>query len=223
MTLLIGTISKKNIVITADGLSRPNPVTGAGIVTDSFQKIFPFNDLPIAIVHHGFNLLAGQPVNQFVTSFQKNANNNLAALTIKEVAEYFLRYSQSAAVKTIADETNQGVIGFWVTGFERSNSTPKLFEICWPDKTEPFRHKGIVIGGDAQNFIKKFLNERLGQFRPSKLKNYSATKAQSYHGALYAQAKVEQDKVRKEIFGGKMHQLVVVKDGWNWIIEPVSS
>ena len=31
MTLLIGTISNKHVVITADGLSRVNSTTGAGI------------------------------------------------------------------------------------------------------------------------------------------------------------------------------------------------
>jgi len=41
MTLLIGTISKSHIVITADGLSRVNPTSGVGIGSDAFQKVFP--------------------------------------------------------------------------------------------------------------------------------------------------------------------------------------
>jgi hypothetical protein len=42
MTLLIGTISNTNIVITADGLSRANPATGAGIKSNTFQKDISF-------------------------------------------------------------------------------------------------------------------------------------------------------------------------------------
>lgn len=45
MTLLIGTISDKHAVITADGLSRLNPRTGAGLSRytqpDSDQALVP--------------------------------------------------------------------------------------------------------------------------------------------------------------------------------------
>ena len=57
MTLLIGTISDKCAVVTADGLSRTNPTTGQGLALNNFKKIFPVPALPIAFAHHGLNII----------------------------------------------------------------------------------------------------------------------------------------------------------------------
>ena len=220
MTLLIGTISKSNIVLTADGLSRANQITGAGVESDNFQKLFPSSELPIAIAHHGFNILSGQKVGEFLLPFVEDIDNKLTTTQVKEIADKLRNYAESAAMQILADKTNQGVIGFWVAGFEMGGVAPKLFEICWPDNANPVRHIGIILGGDAKRFIEIFLNKRLGQFRPSKLKGYSEAQTRKYHDTLYSQAMTEQNKVGAKIFGGKKHQLVITKFGSNWTIKP---
>jgi hypothetical protein len=62
MTLLIGTVSNTNIVITADGLSRTHPLTGGGVQSTTFKKIFPLRRIPVAIAHHGYNILDSHPI-----------------------------------------------------------------------------------------------------------------------------------------------------------------
>jgi hypothetical protein len=46
MTLIIETVAKTNIVLTADGLSHTNPITGAGIESKNLQKIFSHSKFP---------------------------------------------------------------------------------------------------------------------------------------------------------------------------------
>jgi hypothetical protein len=92
MTLLIGTIAKKNIVLTADGLSRANPITGAGIECEDLQKIFPHGTLPVAIVHHGLNIIIGKPVDQRVADFYKFLGEDLEASTLRQIANKFIHF-----------------------------------------------------------------------------------------------------------------------------------
>ena len=123
MTLLIGTVSKSNVVLTADGLSRLNPSTGAGISTESFQKIFPAMDTPVAILHHGFNILDGRDVGLFVDDFMKEFKD-FALASIVEIAEGLRSFAEMPAQRTLADPSNEGVVGFWVAGFGSRKGRP---------------------------------------------------------------------------------------------------
>jgi hypothetical protein len=87
MTLLIGTISKRHIVITADGLSRVNPTTGAGIGSDTFQKVFPIPGIPIAFAHHGLNILMGKSIGEFIGDYIRYYGTRISTASIKEIAE----------------------------------------------------------------------------------------------------------------------------------------
>jgi hypothetical protein len=188
MTLLIGTISDNHAVITADGLSRVNPTTGAGVGSDRFQKIFPIPCHTIAFVHHGFNILGGKPIGDFIGSYIEAQGMSLATAGVKDIAEDLRSYAEQAAQKVLADPTNTGVIGFWIAGFGVGKGKPELYEICWPKKPAPSKHEPIVFGGDAKDFIKFYLSQPLGPFRLENIAKSSVSFIRQYHQALYKQA-----------------------------------
>lgn len=114
MTLLIGTVSEKHAVITADGLSRLNQITGAEVGSDKFQKIFPVVSLPIAFIHHGLNILRGKPVDEFLEGYTSAHATALSASSIKDIAEHLRSYAEQDVQNALADPTNKGVVGFWI-------------------------------------------------------------------------------------------------------------
>ena len=220
MTLLIGTISDKHAVITADGLSRVNPTTGAGLGLDTFQKVFPVPDLPVAFVHHGFNILGGNPVGEFISDYIEAQSRAIETSSIGEIAEDFRSYTDQSAQSVLANPTNTGVVGFWIVGFGLGKGKPELYEVCWPDKPTPCRHEGIVFGGDAKKFIMTYLSRPLGPFSPDRVRNYSEAFVRQFHQALYKQAEAKQTKAGQVVFGGHKHQLVLKKIGWKWTNPP---
>jgi hypothetical protein len=221
MTLLIGTVSNTNLVLTADGLSRENPQTGAGIASDNFQKIFPVPGLPVVFVHHGFNILDGREVGLVLHDFMEARNNKIASASIAEIALELKTFANVTAQNTLTEPTNIGVIGFWIAGFGNPRARPELYEVCWPDAPDPTRHEGLVLGGDAKRFVERFLSEPLGPFRPEGIRNYTTSSARQYHQAIYSQAEAKQKKSGENIFGGKQHQIVIEKHGWSWTRPPV--
>jgi hypothetical protein len=130
MTLLIGTVSDNNVVITADGLSRVNPATGAGIECDGLQKIFPVAGLPVAFAHHGLNILGGKPIREFVESYITAHAGTLTATTIIGIARDLGIYGEDNVREVLADPANTGVVGFWIAGFGAGTGRPELYEIC---------------------------------------------------------------------------------------------
>lgn len=220
MTLLIGTVSRDNIVLTADGLSSPNPQTGAGISAQDFQKIFPVSNLPVAVVHHGFNILDGLPVDQFVQDFIEAGVDKLGVLTIREIASRLREFSEPAANKILSHPTNEGVVGFWIAGFGHREEKPELYEVCWPDAPAPKQHYPIVLGGNGKQYVECFLRQPLASFKPDRVWEYSVTSACQHHQAIYSQAEAKQDKSKAIVFGGEQHQLAILKDAWKWTIAP---
>ena len=217
VTLLIGTISNTNIVITADGLSRVNPANGAGIKSNTFQKIFPFPSMSAAIVHHGFNILDGQPVNQFLQQFMTNAEKNFTTFRVHDISTGLHKFTDSAAKAILANPTNKGIIGFWVAGFSTENIRPLLYEIYWPDNHRPKLHEPIVFGGDG----KKFIDYHIQEFEKDKSKcvevsRYSVEDALKFHSQIYEEAEEKQKEAGQNIFGGHQHQIVIREDGCRW-------
>ena len=220
MTLLIGTISKSHIVITADGLSRVNPTTGAGIGSDAFEKVFPIPGIPVAFAHHGFNILMGKSIGEFIGDYISLHGTKISTASIKEIAEDLRSYAAQPAVTLLADPTNKGVVGFWIAGFSPGKGKSALYEVCWPDNSDPRKREIIVLGGDAKQFIRAYLDQPLGPFRPNSIWQYSVDFVRQYHQALYKKAKDKQDETGQNIFGGHQHQLVLEKSGWIWTKPP---
>jgi hypothetical protein len=220
MTLLIGTVSDKHAVITADGLSRVNPVTGTGVGSETFQKVFPVANLPIAFVHHGLNILGGKPIDEFIEGYTSTHAAALVDSSIKDIAEHLRSYAEQEAKNALAHSTYKGVVGFWIVGFGARKGKPELYEICWPEEPAPFKHEPIVFGGDAKEFIKLYLSRPLDPFRPENITKSSVSFIRQYHQALYKQAESKQAKTGQAIFGGQQHQLVLMKAGWEWTRPP---
>ena len=220
MTLLIGTLSNNNVVITADGLSLVNSITGAGIGSDTFRKIFPIPGIPIVFAHHGLNVLDDKLVSQYIECFVSKCSSTLAAADVETIAQNLRLYGEAAAQKALADPTNLGVVGFWIAGFSPERKRPEFYEICWPYKPEPCKLDGVILGGDAQNFIAGFLSQPLGSFKPKAVRGYSTNLVTMYHQALYSQAEQKQAKLGGTMFGGRRHQVVIEKTGWRWSITP---
>jgi hypothetical protein len=221
VTLLIGTISNTNILITADGLSRANLTTGAGIKSNTFQKIFPLPSISVAIAHHGFNILDGHPVNEFLQQFMTNAEKDFTTFSVHEITIELHKFTDSAAKAILANPTDKGVIGFWVAGFSTEKLRPLLYEICWPNKHRPKLHEPIVFGGDG----KKFVDHHIEEFEKDKSKceevsRYSVEDALKFHSEIYEEAEEKQNELGQNIFGGHQHQLAIKKDGWRWIKPP---
>jgi hypothetical protein len=224
MTLLIGTISKNCVVLTADGISRPNPITGGGEKKDDLQKIFPHESLPIAIVHHGFNIIDGQPVRFRIMDFFDSFKDDIANLSIKDISNQLMGFMDSYVEQTLMNPNNRGGVGFWVSGFGISQNKPTLFEIFWPSDVTLKEHNGIILGGDGKVFISEYLHKKLGTFSPkiNRVKQYKAGLAAIYHDKLYDKAEKNQRSKAEYIFGGKKHQLVIKKSGCEWLLPPIS-
>jgi hypothetical protein len=220
MTLLIGTISDKHAVITADGLSRVNPITGAGMGSETFQKIFPVTNLSIAFVHHGFNILGGKPIGEYIEGYTSAHAPVFGGSSIEDIAEHLRSYAEKDAHNILANPTNKGVVGFWIVGFGARKEKPELYEICWPEKPAPFKHEPIVFGGDAKEFVELYLSQPLGPFRPVNITRSSVSFIRQYHQALYKQAESKQAKTGQTIFGGHQHQLILMKVKWEWTRPP---
>ena len=221
MTLLLGTISKTNIVITAEGLSPANPTTGAGIQSNNFQKISPVPMLTLSMAHHGYNILNNQPVGDFLRPFIGKSNANFRALNIQDVATELLKFAEPAAQNIFGNPANKEVIGFWVTGFSTSKERPCPYEICRPNKTRPTLHKPVVFAGCGRQFVDYHTEEfRTDKSKCGNVQQFSGEDAISYHSELYEEAKTKQMQSGKTVFGGHRHQLVIEKDYWRWIQPP---
>ena len=220
MTLLLGTVSKNNVVLTADGLSRPNPITGQGISSSNYQKIFPLTNVPIAIVHHGFNILKNREVGEIIRDFDAHHMGLIAKSTLIETTDALIQFVDSDAQLIFQNPANKGVIGFWIAGFSKGKNKPELFETCWPDDVKPQSHKNLVMGGDGKKFIRRFLDVALGPFHHEKVHNYNSRLARQYHATLYKRAEDKQAKEGENVFGGHKHQLVISKKECTWTIPP---
>lgn len=221
MTLLIGTVSNTNIVITADGLSRTHPVTGGGIQSSTFKKIFPLRGMPVAIAHHGYNIIDSHPINEFLEKFIVQGETDRTTLGVYEIALELQKFTDAAARAIFSNPANTGVIGFWVAGLFNKTQAPVLYEICWPNQPDPKQWKIIVFGGDGKEFICHHITEL--EQAPSKcreIENYTVDDALNLHKKLYAEAERKQNEERKNIFGGHQHQLVIQTGGWRWTKVP---
>jgi len=221
VTLLIGTVSNTNIVITADGLSRTHPLTGGEVQSTTFKKIFPLGGMPVAIAHHGYNILDSHPINEFLEKFIMQVETSRTTLGVYEIALELQRFTHAAARAIFSNPTNTGVIGFWAAGILNKTQAPVLYEICWPNQPDPEQRKIIVFGGDGKEFIRHHIAE-LEQAPPKcrEIENYTIDDSLDLHTKLYAEAERKQNEEQKHIFGGHQHQLVIQTGGCRWTKAP---
>jgi hypothetical protein len=218
MTLLIGTVSRDNVVLTSDGLSTLNPITGQGISSNEYKKIFPIQDVPIVIAHHGLNILNKRDVSDVINDFMVQEKNLIKKSSLKIIADALVKFIDHDARLTLQNPNNKGGIGFWIAGFGWGKSKPALYEVFWPDETVPFSHENLVIGGDGKELIKPYLNMGIEKFHPKKVNGYNINFAIQHHDILYKTAESKQTMQGKKIFGGEKYQLFITKKEWKWTI-----
>jgi hypothetical protein len=216
MTLLIATLSNTHVVLTSDGLC----IKGGGkTFIENYQKIFPIPELPIAIAHHGQNIINNRNVKEIVSDFIAKHIEFIKNESICAVAELLVKSLDADAKETLVHFPSL-VIGFWIVGFGKGNAKPQLYEVCWPDDIEPIPHKRLTIGGSAQDFIKKYLSTPIGKYKPEKIKKCKVKYAYEYHNILYRIAKNEQAERGSQLFGGHKQRLLISKPKCLWIISP---
>ena len=228
LTLILGALTPDAIVLAADGLCRKDEADGRTWYQENLQKIFPLRDRPLAIVHHGQNVINGRDVRRLIEEFEDANRGALDALDVLSTANLFRDFVGNDVMETLSALSKAGFqpdgVGFWVAGI-LPRQGPRLYELFWPHKPDPRRHPsdggatGRIIGGDGQNIAGDVLQRYKSRFRPERLKPPGVAHAQEYVRRLYHQASQHHDQIcRNRIFGGKYHELVVLDRGWEWTI-----
>ena len=228
MTLLLAARARNHILLTADGRCF---VTNRGMresTSDTLQKVFPVGSRPVALAHHGENVLGGQPVAQVVEAWFCRYENVIRTANMRELSLLLASSLDNVVSATLNRIRDSKTCGFWVCGVENTSLRPQIYEVIW-QKESPREiivrinpHGDLLMGGDGSQFIKTFLQERV-------------TEHLSWHGVfsgdlqfsvdlhkeLFRQADDAQKHLEQDVFGGHMHQLVVTATGCQWIIPPV--
>ena len=223
MTLLIGTHSASNILLTADGQCLK---TDGGKVTArhyDFQKIFPAPGLPVAICHHGENVLfwpkgKKTPIKDLLPEFLERRGSEIAAASIQDVANMVEQDFRDASLWTIDPKSGRDVVGFWVCGFGCRSSTSKIFEVCWPNTPSPVDLGRLVLGGYGQFLIEKYLKEDCEGVWPGDVRKMNLGQMRRYHEDLYSAALAAQERKGEEVFGGEKHRLIIGRRKCVWEI-----
>ena len=215
MTLILTTIRPSEVLITSDGRSvttRDGKVTG---VKDDLQKIFPVPDHPVAIVHHGENILDGRPVGEFIAKFI--AQQNTGNLSILDLADELRHAAHAAIRKRLFNLRGESGCGLLVAGFSSHQKGPQVVEVFWKLEKEALNtqeHKwaagSMVASGSGQKQIPRLDADRAVKG--------SAAEARAYHAELM-KAACEAD-VQNNTVGGHVHELLIAPAQWQWTQAP---
>ncbi len=118
------------MVLAADGFCHKEEGNECW-VEEGLQKIFPLPDRPVAIAHHGQNIIQGRDIRCIVTDFAKAHEDDLGHMTIEDIASTLERDVDPDAQKEVVKQHGKEAIGFWVAGFGAEQGTPEVYEIWW--------------------------------------------------------------------------------------------
>ena len=85
MTLILTSIRRADVVVTADGRSILWRGGEPAQVNDRLQKIFPVPDHPLAVMHHGENVLDDRPVGDWIVAAVRRLN--AGNMSVEDVAD----------------------------------------------------------------------------------------------------------------------------------------
>lgn len=228
MTLLLAARARTHILLTADGRCS---ATSRGIRTrtsDTLQKIFPLDNRSVALVHHGENILNGQPISEVLATLYCEHGSVLCTANTRQVSlliAHTLDGVVSATLTRIEDSKN---CGFWVCGVEDAPHKPQMYEVIW-HKESPTEitlrivpHGHLLMGGEASQFIKKFLEQPVDdRLSWERLFEGDLEYSLELHDELYRRAGDAQKDGGIDVFGGHKHQLAITLAGCQWIVPPV--
>jgi hypothetical protein len=215
MTLIVTTLRPAEIVITSDGRSVERRDGAVVRVVDDLQKVFPVPDHPVAVYHHGVNVLGGMPVGPIVIAFLRQQNvGNLGILELADALRQHVHASVRRRLQQLKDP--QVVCGFLVAGFSMRDDRPGVVEITWQQGSETLHMTerrweplSLIVSGSGQKQIPKIDLQHV---------KGSVEEVRKYHAELM-QAAIKAD-VPDNPVGGHVHELLITREKWTWAIPP---
>ena len=227
MTLLLAARTQSSILLTADGRCIAAKRGVRTTASDTLQKIFPVKCRPLAVAHHGQNILDGQPVSELLKALYCAHSGTISTANPRQLSLLIAQNLDSVVSRTLLHITDSKNCGFWICGVDNMSQTFQMYEVIWHKKSPGeinlriTPHGDLLMGGNAAQPIKKFLkqpvNARLSWKQVFKRDvQYSL----DLHNELYRLAEESQPEGRLNSFGGHKHQLAITFDVCNWIIPP---
>lgn len=214
MTLLIASIRRAEVVLTADGRCTHRANGKVTSIEDNYQKLHPIPEHPLAIAHHGENLLNGKPVKELLAGFFKtlNAGNH----TVLEIGDLLQDYARPAIRTRLKSLGNGAASGFWVIGFGTQAREPFGMEAFWKwddhlnSEEREWKPITIVAGGDGK--------KQIPPVDYKAIEKATVEKVREYHESLMDTA--IKTEMKDNPVGGHVHELVINREKWEWTIAP---
>ena len=229
MTLLLGALTRSHLVVAADGLCvKTDPQKGRWYVRD-LQKIFPFDGLPVAIAHHGQNIICGRDIAQIARDFQMELDNDLRFMSAKDIAGALKSHLGDDPERELKTQPANGptcVIGFWIAR-NAPGIGPSLYELIWKPTPhiEPLGAcPDFVWGGDGQTIAEEICNSDQRTYRlTASISNSRRLVQRLYEEAVQEEERRAEQSNSEPGFGGHYHQLTVAHDGCAWDVPPAAA
>jgi hypothetical protein len=216
MTLLISSIRRPDLLLTADGrstLKRGSVVTG---FRDKTQKLFPVANQPIVIGQHGQNAFHGQSIASIIRQFASELPPGRSIQTISDRLADALRVEVR---DTLANLPQPNAAGVWIAGFGSGEDEPEHAEVFWKWEDSEFvtreqrwRANEILLAGDGKKDLHPSLRD---------IEEASVATVRSLHASLMNKA-LNAD-VHPNSVGGHIHEVLVTPWGWEWTIPPADA
>ncbi|HET6246298.1 MAG TPA: hypothetical protein VFE47_01265 [Tepidisphaeraceae bacterium] len=213
MTLLISSLRRFDVLLTADGrstLRQGKVVTG---FRDKTQKLFPVEGQSIVIGQHGQNAFHGQSISAIIKQF---ASELIPGLGIVEISKQLGDALRDEVRETLANLPSDTAAGVWVVGFGRGEDEPIHAEVFWKWEEDQFvtrescwKATDVVMAGDGKKGLHVDLRD---------IEDASVATVESVHAVLMYKAL--NANVHPNTVGGHVHEVLVTPWGWKWTKPP---
>jgi hypothetical protein len=232
MTLLLGARGRSHILITADGQRSVGTGAAATVADTNLQKVFPADYRPLAVAHHGQNLIDGQPVHELIPAFLNENRAGFAECSVRQICAQLILDFDNAVTETLRRIDDSVQFAVWIAAIEPAFSRPSIYEISW--RKEGYVDNGmdilmsvarlgdIVLGGDGKEYILEYLDQALSpEISPQHVYFQPLPYSKAVQDELYSLALQRQAERQEHRFGGHKHQLAITRGGCDWLIAPL--
>lgn len=216
MTLILTSIRPADVVMTADGRSILWKNGEPDSINDRLQKIFPVPDHPLAVAHHGENLLEDKPVGEWIVAALKRLN--AGNLSVEEVAdELRARFHPHVRRRLRATAKSGFGFGLIVAGFGARAREPAGMELWWKIVegvlTTEERHWGPTSITPSGSGVKQIPGVSWKEVADKDVDAVRVYHKELMNTAMWAD-------VKPNSVGGHVHELVITASGWRWMTAP---
>lgn len=240
MTLLLGAITRRAVVLAADGLEfLHSPGAPKREALSNRRKLLPLDERRIVLGVHGQNRLArtgeGLESQRLVIEMLPELVSQLPPSgEVAETARALQELLVTDVLHTFKELMRVGIhpapLGILVTGFGTNATSPECYEAWWPllgqqDQPRIIQHPenrqipAVIHSGDGTRYVTKVIRVHGGRYNVDQLKNATIKKTQGYVRALYRKAESRQPRDSRE-FGGMYHEITVTAEGCSWTVPP---